>query len=238
MFLSFEDRAADCALVERVWSSRSLAAGVFHSMAESAIELVVTVLAGSVRVTLRGPVTRATAITCPPGGEWIALRFHAGVFLPGLPTTLLMDHNSIDLPTTNDRRFWLGGELWETPTFENAEVLAERLRRRGIIALDGAVQGAIEGDSRKLSLRSTQRHFLRTLGLTHARYRQVERARHAVGLLRAGGSIQDAVADAGYFDQAHMTRAFKALIGLSPRKVLGGGAQLSFLSNTPPPFPP
>jgi AraC-like DNA-binding protein len=74
--------------------------------------------------------------------------------------------------------------------------------------------------------------------VTHARYRQVERARHAVRLLRAGGSIQDAVADAGYFDQAHMTRAFKALIGLSPRKVLGDGAQLSFLSNTPPPFPP
>jgi len=188
-------------------------------------------------VTLRGPVTRPSTVTCPGAGEWLAIRFRAGAFLSGLPAAALLNHQSLDLPLDGERHFWLQGSRWEIPGFENAEVFVSRLARCGVMKLDTTAQGAYEGDLQAIGLRSRQRHFLKTVGMTYARYRQIERARHAVQLLRAGRSIHDAVYEAGYFDQAHMTRAFKAFIGLSPLRVLRQEQQLSFLSkiSRPPP---
>jgi hypothetical protein len=64
--------------------------------------------------------------------------------------------------------------------------------------------------------------------------RQIERARHATNLLRQGVSILDTVHDAGYFDQAHLTRSLKHLIGQTPVEVGRGQIQLSFLYKTEP----
>jgi methylphosphotriester-DNA--protein-cysteine methyltransferase len=107
-----------------------------------------------------------------------------------------------------------------------------RLAKRGLIAIEPAVEAVIEGDPQLLSRRSVQRHFLRATGLTHAQFRTIERARHAVELLRDGKGILDAVHDAGYFDQAHLTRSLKYLIGQTPMKILRNEAQLSFLYKT------
>jgi hypothetical protein len=53
-------------------------------------------------------------------------------------------------------------------------------------------------------------------------------------LLREGVSILDTVHDAGYFDQAHLTRALGALIGTTPAELRRGTQQLSFLYKTSP----
>jgi len=236
MFLTFEDRPSSSAYVERIWRSYSTAAGVFHSIAEGNIELVVTRLPGLSRVTLRGPVTMATTVECPPDGQWLAIRFRPGTYLPQLPTAALLNHNSVDLPTSGDR-FWLDGAEWEIPNFENAETFVDRLARHGIIAHDQAVNAAIWGDTQALTVRSVQRHFLHAIGMTHARFRQIERARYAVQLLRGGSSILDATHDAGYFDQAHLARSLKLLTGQTPLRILRQEIQLSFLSKTTtPPF--
>ena len=71
--------------------------------------------------------------------------------------------------------------------------------------------------------------------MTYSTIRQIERARHATRLLRAGVSIPDAVDEAGYYDQAHLTRSLKRLIGQTPAQVLRGEKQLSFLYKTSPP---
>ena len=62
--------------------------------------------------------------------------------------------------------------------------------------------------------------------------RQIERARHATNLLRDGVAINDAVHEAGFFDQAHLTRSLKSLIGLTPSKIAREQRQLSFLYKT------
>ena len=49
---------------------------------------------------------------------------------------------------------------------------------------------------------------------------------------REGVSIVDAVHLAGYFDQAHLTRSLKRLIGQTPTKIIQGERQLSFLYKT------
>jgi hypothetical protein len=232
MFLAFEDRPSPSPFIERVWRCRSLAGGRFHSMAEGNLELVITHLPGLTAVTLRGPVTRASLVDCPPQGEWLAIRFRPGVHLPNQPTALLLDHNNLDLPVIGRERFWFQGWAWEIPAFDTAEVFVERLARRGIIARDAAVGAAVEGDTQILTRRSVQRHFLHAMGMTPGRFRQIERARQAVELLQGGAAILDAVHDAGYFDQAHLTRSLRLLIGQTPLQILRQQAQLSFLYKT------
>jgi len=84
----------------------------------------------------------------------------------------------------------------------------------------------------ELSLRSVQRHFLRSTGVTYATFRQIERARYATILLREGVSILDVVSRLGYFDQAHLTRSLKRFIGETPAKIVLRQKQLSFLYKT------
>jgi Helix-turn-helix domain len=232
MFLTFEDRPSNSPYVERLWHSCSTTGGPFYSMAEGNLELVVTRLGGFTQVTLRGPVTQAATVDCPANGQWFAIRFRVGTYFPGLATSQLLNGRSLHLPTTRDGRFWLGGEAWEVPGYANAEVFVARLAQRGLMTLEPVVEAAIEGAPRLLSRRSVQRHFLRATGITYAQFRKIERARHAVELLRNGMDVLDVVHQAGYFDQPHLTRSLKYLIGQTPMKISRNEAQLSFSYKT------
>jgi hypothetical protein len=220
--------------VERIWRSRSTRAGSFLSVAASHCEIVVTRHRGTLRVTLRGPETKPTVAECPADGEWLGLRLSLGTHLPSHPAARLRDRRDVDLPGVGRGSFWLQGSRWELPDFDNAESLVGRLARAGLIARDPAVSAAIHGDWSALSRRSVQRHFLASTGMTHGAYRQIERARLAVNLLRQGRSIQDVVHEAGYFDQAHLTRSLRSRIGETPARLQRHDRQLSFLYKTEP----
>lgn len=71
--------------------------------------------------------------------------------------------------------------------------------------------------------------------MTYGTVRQIERARRATNLLRRGVPIADTVEEAGFFDQAHLTRSLRNLIGLTPAMIAREERQLSFLYNTAPP---
>lgn len=229
MFLVFEDRRSDSPLIERVWRCRSERAGTFLSVAATHCELVLTRRRGRVRVTLRGPETRPSSIDCPADGEWIGIRLAAGVWLPGHPAASLMDRRDFELPVTTRRTFRLDGSAWEYPGFDDAEALAAGLARAGMLARDPAVAAALAGDTKALSRRSVQRHFLLATGMTARTWRQIQRARHAAVLLRSGASIAEAVHLAGYYDQAHLTRSLRRLIGATPGRIQRQEQQLSFL---------
>jgi transcriptional regulator with XRE-family HTH domain len=83
-----------------------------------------------------------------------------------------------------------------------------------------------------VSLRTEQRRVLRATGMTPGTIRQIERARRATALLQRGGAIADAAQEAGYFDQAHLTRSLRRFVGQTPAQVARGEAQLSLLYNT------
>ncbi len=235
MFLNFEDRPSDSPIVERVWRSRSEQGGSFVSIAATNFEIAVTRVGGRTFLTLRGPETKATAIECPPEGEWLGIRFKLGTFMPSLTPEALRDHNDVTLPHASSRSFWLNGSAWEYPDFDNAEDFVARLVQKGIVTRDPAVDAVMRSEPSAQSLRTAQRHFLRATGLTHRTVQQIERARHATNLLRQGASILDTVYDAGYFDQAHLTRSLKLLVGQTPAEVTRRTAQLSFLYKTEPP---
>lgn len=235
MLLTFEQRLSDSPFVERVWRSYSTAAGPFYSMAEPNLELVFARVDGRTLVVLRGPVTRASVADCPPDGEWLGVRFRMGAYLPGVPTTSLRDHRSLFLPALGQDRFWLGDRAWEIPTFDSAEALVGRMAAARVIRRDDIVDRAFDGRHLNVTLRSVQRRFLQATGISKEGFLQIERARYAAYLLRGGVSILDVVSRGGYFDQAHLNRALRRLIGPTPGDLLQGGDQLSFLYKTTPP---
>jgi hypothetical protein len=228
VFLEFEDRESTSPFVECIWRCKSSTGGTFLSMAEGSIELVITKLPGFLAVTLRGPVSKGTPVECPPHGEWLAIRFRLGTYLPRIPTAALIDHQDVELPVLANGRFWFCDLTWEIPDYENAEVFVDRLALAGVIERSHATDAVVEGDVDWMSQRSVQRHFRRVTGMTFSSYQQIQRARHAAALLMSGSSVLDATFAAGYFDQAHLTRSVKHLIGTTPARLVRERPQLSF----------
>lgn len=231
MLIAFEDRPTDCAYIERVWRSRSERAGVFHSIAACHWEMVVTRLQGQTSLTIRGPETIATSAELPAEGEWFAIRFKLGTFMPQFRPGLLRDRNTVTLPSVTRRSFQLHGSTWEYPSFENAEVFVHRLVRAGVVVVDPTIDAVLCGKPHDFSPRTVERRLRKVTGLTLGAINQIERARLATRLLRGGYSILDAAYEAGYYDQAHFTHSLKRFIGQTPAQVIAANRQLSFLYN-------
>jgi AraC-like DNA-binding protein len=233
-FIHFEDRVSDHPFVERVWRCHSDRAESFLSVAANSFEMAITRLGGKSFLTLRGPETIATSLDCPAEGQWVCIRFKVGTHMPRFLPGSLRDQNDVTLPAATGHSFWLNGSALEYPDFENAETFVQRLAKSGILTRDRIVEDTLLRRPEELSLRSAQRHFLRSTGVTYGTFRQIERARYATNLLREGVSILDVVSRAGYFDQAHLTRSLRRFIGETPSRILQGQRQLSFLYKTTP----
>jgi AraC-like DNA-binding protein len=233
-FIRFEDRASDHPMVEKVWRCHSERADSFLSVAANNFEMAITRLRGKSFLTLRGPETTATTMDCPAEGEWVCIRFKVGTLMPRFLPGSLRDHKDVTLPSATSRSFWLNGSALQYPDFNNAEIFVERLVKMDILSRDPVVGDTLLRRPGELSLRSAQRHFLRSTGITYATFRQIERARYATNLLREGVPIFDVIVRAGYVDQAHLTRSLRRFIGETPAKIIQGQKQLSFLYKTSP----
>lgn len=233
IFLSMENRPAESAVAETVWRSQSGRSGPFLSIAANRLELVVARHEGKLYCTLRGPETRATVAQVPPDGEWVGIQFRLGVLMPHLPTVDLVD-GDVELPMACGRTFWLKGSAWEYPTFDNAEAFVDRLVRQGLLVREPVVDAALKNQQAEVTERSVQRRFLRATGLTRGGVEQIARARHATLLLQKGTPIGDTVEQAGYYDQPHLNKALRRLIGRTPAQLLAneGTMPLSILADT------
>jgi len=181
MIFTFEERPSNSPFVERIWRAHSERAGSFLSIAASHWEMVVTRQNGKTMLTVRGPETKATPLDCSADGEWLGIRFKLGTVMPHLPASHLVD-GAVNLPDAGSRSFWLHCSAWQFPDFENADAFVDRLVRDGLLVRTPVVQAALHDQLKDLSLRTAQRHFLRTTGLTHSAVRQIERARYATTL--------------------------------------------------------
>jgi AraC-like DNA-binding protein len=236
MIIFDEDRASDSPFVERVWRCHSEGAAPFLSIAATRCELVVSRFQGKVTMTVRGPETRATPLgDCPGGGEWLGILFKLGTYLPHLPTRTLVD-GEVNLPVVSRKSFCLSGSIWQFPDYDNADTFADWLVRKDLLVHEPVVDAAMQGHLRDRSLSTIQRRFLRATGLTQSAARQIERARYATHLLQEGVSILDTVEVAGYFDQPHLTRSLKYLIGQTPVQIREKSRpeQMPFLYKTTP----
>ena len=236
MDLTFEERPSDSPWVETIWRSQSEHANSFISMADSHYGMVIAKYRGKTVITVRGPETKASRAQEMPNAEYFGIRFKHGVSISSLPAKMLMDRRDLSLPEAGVKSFWLNNSAWEFPGYENADTFVDWLIRENLLVNDRIVEETLKGQPVDLSLRTVQRRFLQATGLSQNTVCQIERARFATILLKQGAPILDTVYQAGYFDQPHMTRSLKHLIGLTPAQIVNQdrSERLSFLYKTKP----
>jgi AraC-like DNA-binding protein len=213
------ERPSDSSFVEKIWWTRSEHPGTFISLAESHWEIVVTSQLGKRYITVRGPETRATLARSPGDAEFFGIVFKLGTYMPHFPLEERRDRNDLTLPRATGDSFWLNGAVWQLPDYENADTFVARLVHEGLLVREPVVEAALEGRLDGLSLRTVQRRFLHATGLTLSAVRKIERARQAASLLEQGLPILDIVYEAGYFDQPHLTKSLKHLVGQTPAQI-------------------
>lgn len=223
MIFHFDNRESDSPLVEFVWRSQSDADigedASFISEAENHWEMVITEYQGQVTLSIRGPETVATPSPVPEDAEFLGIVFKHGTFLSNISKKQLVN-DAIHLSGASGQKFWLQGTAWEIPTFENVDSFISRLVREGTLVYDPIVDAVLNNQPPDMSQRTLQRRFLQATGLTQGTFIQIDRAKHAVTLLRQGMPILDVVHEAGYFDQPHLTRSLKQFIGQTPAQVI------------------
>lgn len=231
MDLTCEERPSESPYVERVWRSYGTDTVPFISLADTGWSMVVACFHGKRIITVRGPETRASSAVGPADFEFFGIHFRPGTLIPKLPPSMVMDRCDVNLPGASEGRFWLQGESWEYPTYDNADVFVDWLLREDVIQVDPVVSAVLEGQPTDVSLRTAQRRFVNATGMTHGTMLQIRRARKAIHLLTQGMPILDVVEAAGYYDQPHLHRAMKQFAGLTPAQLLDSTrtTRLSFL---------
>jgi AraC-like DNA-binding protein len=214
----FDERQSDSPFIEKIWRTRSVPYEAFISVAASHWEIVVWTQGGKRNLTLRGPETKATPVPIPANAEFFGIQFRLGTHMPDLSISQLVD-GDWTLSGSIGNSFRLRGSTWEVPTYDNADAFVNRMARENLLAADPVVIAALQGHAIRLSRRSVERRVRRITGLTLGTIRQIERATKAAELLDRGATILDAVARAGYADQAHLTRSLKRFVGQTPAQI-------------------
>ena len=221
MPFTIEERPSDSPLVQAVWRTVTGDVTSFVSVASTHCQLVLTRRHGISTLTLRGPETKPSLVECPDEAEFIGLELSLGVFVPPLSDRRLLD-KSLVLAETTSSKFDFKTLSVDVPRVDDYDAFADRLMVHGLFQRDDLAFAVSEGRPPRISTRSLQRRFLHATGLTQAEFRQIEQARRATWLLSTGTSILDTVAEAGYADQPHLTRALRRWTGQTPAQLLNG----------------
>jgi Helix-turn-helix domain len=212
----------------RIWTAASDSPTDFSSIAKANLMLVFVRIGGTTAVHLRGPETKATTMTSPRDAEYFGIDLRLGAYLPMFPPARLANLQDAVLPTLPDGRILLDGRAWEMPTPQNIDVFVDRLEGAGLLVFDPLIEELRpDGAVRTLPERTVQSRFVRAIGLSRRTLQVIERARHAARLLQAGVPISDVVSESGYYDQPHLTRALRRLVGHTPAEVARGGPFLA-----------
>lgn len=173
---------------------------------------------GSVNIFRTGMLTRAIPLERKAGEELLVISLRANIFMPHMSAQRLVD-DAFVFPTFGKNAFSIDSTTVEIPSFGNVEMFVDKLVHTGILMSDKEVAATLEGTPKVTSPRTLQRHFLATTGVTWSYLQQIARAQRAAALLQQGASPSWAAAEAGYFDQAQMTRILKQMMGQTPGEI-------------------
>lgn len=210
-------RGADSPFIQAVTDWVIGDEGGYIAAPDGCWDLVVMKQAGKTNILLTGQTTRAVPLPFAPGDEIMTISFKASAFLSIIPATALLDR-AVFLPSVG-RHFQLAADVFEIPTFENAEGFVQSLFRKEHIDHDDVIDETLMNHPPAYSPRSIQRHFLRATGMTQNAFRQIQRARRAAALLQKGLPAVEVAFEAGYSDQPHMSRSLKYILGRNPTEI-------------------
>jgi hypothetical protein len=213
-----EERLSDSPYVERVWHGIAEASGAFTAPADGCWELIVKTVDRHTTFMFSGPVSRSVDSSFSEGMSILSIKFRLGTFMPNFPFAQLVDTQTV-LPSAASDSFWLNGECWQIPDYNNADTFVDWLMRDQTLLYDPLVQSVMQDQPQDWSVHTIRRRFLKATGFTQSTLRQIERARFAAVLLTEGRSIQDTIFEARYFDQPHLTRSLKHFTGQTPAQI-------------------
>jgi hypothetical protein len=212
-------RESDNPYIDTIWQSEAVADGTYLVTPDGSWDLITAAKPdGTLTAFITGQATKPTRLPYKKGEKSVVISFAAGAYLPYLKRAPLRDE-FIMLPVVGGQGFRLAEKTFPLPTFQNAEALVENMVRSGVLKNDGVVDGVLQGSPKAASNRTVQRHFKATTGLTRKQLEEIRRAQQAVRLLKAGQDSATTAAEAGYYDQPHLTKSLKRLMDSPPSNV-------------------
>lgn len=219
MTLEFRSRASDSPHVHQVGCASASSDSTFLAVPDGSWGLVVMRSERQTKVYLTGSTTRPVQVALKAGDEILSVSFKASSYSPSICAQTLLDNALRLMAPTNQSIWWNQQEKLELPTFENADDFVSSLVKREQLAVNSAVATVLAGRSPPMSPRTLQRHFLKTTGMTHNYWQQIQRAQQAASGLQLGKSLAQVAFEAGYVDQSHMTRWLKQIVGRTPGEI-------------------
>lgn len=113
-------------------------------------------------------------------------------------------------------------------SLQQGEAGATRAVQRALDFIDACFAGPISltdlAEAAGLSVSRFAARFSTEIGVSPQQYVRIVRVRQAQRLLRRGVSPSVVAAEVGFFDQSHLCRHFKRMLGHTPREWLSAGA--------------
>jgi AraC-like DNA-binding protein len=216
----YEERPSDSPYIEHITHGYTAGTGSTIRPAESHWHMVFVRFNGKVHSIVTGPLRTSGVVSYTEGAEILWIKFKLGTYMPHLPAINLLDKETF-LPEASNQSFWLNSSAWELPDFENVDTFIDRLVREEVLMRDPVVNAVLQEQwqPQDVASRTIRHRFQHVTGLSQNNIHQIERAQRAAALLRHGVSISDAVFEAGYYDQPHLTRALKQWVGHTPAQI-------------------
>jgi AraC-like DNA-binding protein len=177
------------------------------------------VWAGS-RLVVAGPATGPAFATVPANTAAMGVRFRVGAAgaALGIPAVEVLD------ATVPLDAIW-GAEMTERVGDDpRVETLAQLVRARAMGQPDALVRAAATGADPNLGARQLRRRFADAVGYGPKTLQRILRFQRFLALAQTGTDLARLAIEAGYADQAHLTRECSRLAGLPPAALLAAGA--------------
>lgn len=218
MSFTYEEKQSTSPYVDVVWRTEDQTDGTYVASADACWDLVfIKSHAGERRVLLSGPSSNVTFVPYSAGNKNFGIRFKPGTIFTNIPVTGMVNVTKA-LPMPTEDTFVLQDITWKLPTYESIDEFLARLMKDGLLRVDPVVRDVMEGKALNLSVRSIQRHFAMTIGMSPRRVKQIVSARKAVALLLQGIPPAEVSYQLGYADLPHMIRMLKRFTGYTPRE--------------------
>lgn len=216
MSFTYESKESSSPYVEVVWRTEDQTDGVYVASADACWDLIfIKNKEGKSKVLLCGPCFKTTLVPYSAGNKNFGIQFKPGVIFTGIPVTDMINVTEA-LPMPVEDTFLLQGIPWKLPTYETVDEFLTQMMEHGLLSIDPVVRDVLENKAVKMSVRSIQRHFAMTIGMSPRRVKQIMSARKAVELLLQGRPLAEVSYELGYADLPHMIRMLKRFTGFTP----------------------
>lgn len=216
MSFTYEAKQSSSPYVEVVWRTEDQTDGVYVASADACWDMIfIKNKEGKSRVLLSGPCFKTTLVPYSAGNKNFGIQFKPGVIFTDIPVANMINVTKA-LPMPAEDTFVLQGSTWKLPTYETIDEFLARMAERGLLSIDPVVRDVVENKPVNMSVRSIQRHFAMTIGMSPRRVKQIMSARKAVELLLQGRPLAEVSYELGYADLPHMIRMLKRFTGFTP----------------------